>query len=46
LFPQDETDFYLEIINARIEFSKDAEGNITSLISHYNGKNEVGKRLK
>jgi CubicO group peptidase (beta-lactamase class C family) len=46
LFPQDETNFYLKIINARIEFSKNAEGNITSLISHYNGKDEVCKKLK
>lgn len=46
LFPKDETNFYLKIIDARIEFLKDAEGNITSLISHYNGKDEVSKKIK
>lgn len=45
LFAQDETNFYLKIIDARIEFVKDSSGNIVELISHYNGKNEVCKRL-
>ena len=45
LFAQDETNFYLKIIDARIEFVKDASGNITGLISHYNGKNEVCKKV-
>ena len=46
LFAQDETNFYLKIIDARIEFVKDASGNITELIAHYNGKNEVCKKVK
>ncbi len=46
LFAEDETNFYLKIINARIEFVKDASGNITQLISHYFGKAEVCKKVK
>ncbi len=46
LFAEDENNFYLKIIDARIEFVKDAEGNITSLVSHYNGKNEVSKKIR
>ncbi|MBV9961988.1 MAG: serine hydrolase [Parafilimonas sp.] len=46
LYAEDETNFYLKIINARIEFVKDASGNITELIAHYNGKDEVCKKVK
>jgi len=46
LFAEDQTNFYLKVINARIEFVKDASGNITELIAHYNGKHEVCKKVK
>jgi CubicO group peptidase (beta-lactamase class C family) len=46
LFAEDETNFYLRIIDARIEFLKDADGNITGLISHYAGKDEYCKKVK
>ncbi|MEP6682162.1 MAG: serine hydrolase domain-containing protein [Parafilimonas sp.] len=46
LSANNETNFYLKIINARIEFVKDAAGNITGLIAHYNGKDEVCKKIK
>jgi CubicO group peptidase (beta-lactamase class C family) len=46
LFAQDETNFYLKVIDARIEFVKDANGNITELISHYLGKDEVSRKVK
>ncbi|HEX5152325.1 MAG TPA: serine hydrolase [Parafilimonas sp.] len=45
LFAQDETNFYLKVIDARIEFVKDASGNITELIAYYNGKAEVCKKV-
>jgi CubicO group peptidase (beta-lactamase class C family) len=45
LFAESETNFYLKVINARIEFLKDASGNITELIAHYSGKNEVCKKV-
>lgn len=46
LFADDETNFYLKIINARIEFVKDDGGNVVQLISHYMGKHEVCKKVK
>ena len=46
LLADDENNFYLKIIDARIEFVEDASGNITELISHYMGKNDVCKKVK
>lgn len=46
LLAKDSTNFWLKIIDARIEFVKGADGNVTSLISHYNGKNEVCKKVR
>lgn len=46
LFAEDQNNFYLKIINARIEFVKDTSGNITELISHYEGKNDFCKKVK
>ena len=46
LFAEDENNFWLKIIDARIEFVKDSSGNVTGLISHYLGKNEVCKKVK
>ena len=46
LFADDQNNFYLKIINARIEFVKDTSGNVTALIAHYMGKNEVCKKVK
>lgn len=46
LFIQDEYNFNLKIINARIEFTKDADGNIISLTAHYGGKHEVCRKTK
>lgn len=46
LFAEDKTNFYLKIINARIEFVKDDGGNVIQLISHYMGKHEVCKKVK
>lgn len=46
LFAEDETNFYLKVINARIEFTKDAANNIIGLIARYAGKTEVCKKSK
>ena len=46
LFAEDQNNFYLKIINERIEFVKDASGNVTDLIAHYGGKNETCKKVK
>ncbi len=46
LFAESQTLFYLKLIDAEIEFVEDAAGNITQLISHANGKDEVCKKVK
>jgi CubicO group peptidase (beta-lactamase class C family) len=46
LFAENENNFRLKIIDARIEFTKDDSGNVTGLISHYLGKDEVCKKVK
>jgi hypothetical protein len=46
LFAEDKINFYLRIIDARIEFLNDTNGNITGFISHYNGKDEKCKKVK
>ena len=46
LYADTQTNFYLKIINARIEFVNDGAGNISSLIAHYAGKSEVCKKVK
>jgi len=46
LFEDGQNNFYLKVINARIEFVKDASGNIAELIAHYLGKNDVCKKVK
>lgn len=46
LFPADSNHFYLKIIDAKIEFTADASGNVTQLISHYKGKDESCKKVK
>ena len=46
LFAEDETNFYLKIIDAKIKFTKDEKGNINGLIAQYNGKDEVCKKVK
>jgi CubicO group peptidase (beta-lactamase class C family) len=46
LFAEDANNFYLKIINARIEFVQDASGKITALTAHYAGKHETSKKIK
>lgn len=46
LYAESETMFYLKIIDAMIEFVKDKDGNITQLIAHANGKDEVCKKIR
>ncbi len=46
LYAESDTIFYLKIIDANMEFVKDVNGNITQLIAHANGKDEVCKKIK
>lgn len=46
LFAENKNNFWLKIIDAKIEFVKDASGNVVQLVSHYLGKDEVSKKIR
>ncbi|MEO6328511.1 MAG: serine hydrolase [Ginsengibacter sp.] len=46
LFAENENNFWLKVVDARIEFIKDASRNVVQLISHFAGKNDVCKKIK
>jgi CubicO group peptidase (beta-lactamase class C family) len=45
LFAESETMFFPKVVNAEIEFSKDANGSVTQLVLHQNGRDLPAKRL-
>lgn len=45
LFPESTTSFFSLIVDAKIEFVRNASGRIEKLILHQNGQNVDGKRL-
>jgi hypothetical protein len=44
LYPETETRFFLKVVDAQVEFVKDAKGTVTKLILHQNGKNHEAVR--
>jgi hypothetical protein len=44
IFPESETKFFLKVVDAQIEFVFDAKGEVTSLILHQGGRDQVAKR--
>jgi CubicO group peptidase (beta-lactamase class C family) len=46
LFAESETKFFLKTVDAQVTFVKDAEGNVTNLILHQNGRNAPAKKIK
>ncbi|MEZ4869267.1 MAG: serine hydrolase [Caldilineaceae bacterium] len=46
LFPETETLFFLAVVDAQIEFVKDAAGKVTGLILHQGGQDMSGKKIK
>lgn len=46
LYAESDAFFYLKIVDGIIEFVKDAHGNVTQLISHVNGHDEVCRKVK
>ena len=46
LYAESDTLFYLKVVDGIIEFVKDNHGNITQLISHVNGHDEVCRKVK
>lgn len=46
LFPTSDTEFFLKIVDARITFVKDEQGNVKQLILHQNGRNMEAKKIR
>jgi hypothetical protein len=46
MFAKSQSVFFLKIINAEIEFTKDNNNKVTQLITRYKGKTEFCKKIK
>jgi len=46
LFPEKENVFFLKVVDAKVEFVKDANGTVTELILYQNGQQPHGKKIK
>lgn len=44
VFPESETLFFLKVVDAQLEFQKDAEGKVSGLILHQGGKDIAAKK--
>jgi CubicO group peptidase (beta-lactamase class C family) len=44
IFPESETVFFLKVVDAQIEFEKDAAGKVTGLILHQGGRDQKAPR--
>ncbi len=45
LFPEGERKFFLKVVDAQISFDTDAQGKVTQLVLHQNGRDMPAKRL-
>lgn len=46
LFPEGENKFFLQVVNAKVTFVKDDQGQVTSLIINQGGRDVPGKKIK
>jgi CubicO group peptidase (beta-lactamase class C family) len=46
LFPEGENKFFLRAVDARLSFTRDAQGVVTGLIIHQGGREIPGKKIK
>lgn len=46
IFPESETKFFLKVVDAQIEFLKDASGKVTGLILYQGGQKLQAKKIK
>jgi hypothetical protein len=46
LFPEGENKFFLRVVDARVTFTRDAQGLVTGLIIHQGGREVPGKKIK
>ncbi len=45
IFPESETKFFCDVVDAQISFQADAQGKTKSLTLHQNGANQVAKKI-
>jgi CubicO group peptidase (beta-lactamase class C family) len=45
IFPESETMFFLKVVDAQIEFVKDASGAVTHLVLHQGGRDQKASRI-
>ncbi|MDD5679353.1 MAG: serine hydrolase [Kiritimatiellae bacterium] len=46
IFPESETEFFYDVVDAQIIFVKDKQGKVTDLILHQNGQNPKAPKIK
>ena len=46
LFPESETRFFLKIVDAQVDFVKDASGRVTGLVLHQGGQDLPAKKIR
>jgi len=46
LFPESETRFFLKVVDAQVDFVKDASGKVTGLVLHQGGQTLPAKKVK
>ena len=45
IFPENEREYFLKVVDAQITFETDSQGRATGLVLHQNGMNQSAKRL-
>jgi hypothetical protein len=46
VFPESETTFFARAIDAQITFVKDAQGRVTHLVLHQNGRDQEARKVR
>ena len=46
IFPEAETRFFLNVVDAQIDFVKDAQEKVTGLVLHQGGRDIPAKKIK
>ena len=46
VLPESESEFFFTAADAQLSFVKDSKGDFTHVISHQDGKNEKGEKIK
>lgn len=45
VFAESETEFFLKVVDAQLEFEKDDQGAVTAVTLHQNGRDQTAKRI-